>query len=186
VINNKLKESYARLEETNQHLGESKKQLEESNEIKDVYIVRSLYGKSEYIERFEKLINKVKIKINTHQYDDLRNLYKDFNLKTERDNMFSSFDQTFLILFPDFIEKFNRLFNKEDRIMPDKDGNLTPELRIFALIRLGITDNEQLARFLNLTVKTVYSYKYRTKAKSIVPNDEFEYHIMRISKRGNE
>lgn len=185
LINNKLKKSYNKLEETNQKLEESKTQLEESNEIKDVYIVQSLCGKSEYIERFEKLINKVRLKINARQYDDLRNLYKDFNLKAERDNMFSSFDKTFLMLFPDFIEKFNRLFNKEDRVLPDKDGNLTPELRIFALIRLGITDNEQIANFLNLTVKTVYSYKYRTKTKSIVPNDEFEYHTMRISKRGN-
>ena len=185
LINSKLKESYRKLEETNRHLEESKKQLEESNEIKDVYIIRSLYGKSEYIERFEKLINKIKLKVNMRQYDDLRNLSYDFNLKTERSTMFSSFDQTFLTLFPNFIEKFNKLFHTEDRILPDKDGNLTPELRIFALIRLGITDNEQIAKFLNLTVKTVYSYKYRTKARSTVPNDEFESYIMHISKREN-
>lgn len=176
TINNKL-------EETNHHLEQSKKQLEESNDIKDVYITQSLYGKSEYLERFENLLKKVERKIAVRQFDDLKNLYRDYNIKKERENMFSDFDKTFLILFPDFIQEFNKLFNKEDKIQPDEDGNFAPELRIFALIRLGVTDNERISKFLNLTVKTVYSYKSRLKNKSLIPSEEFEYRIMRIHKR---
>lgn len=182
LINGKLEKSYTELKETNRSLAISQKQLEESNNIKDVYITRSLYSKSEHLERMENMLKKVERKVAARQYDDLKNLYREHNIKKERENMFSDFDKTFLLLFPNFIEEFNKLFNEEDHVHPDKDGNFTPELRIFALMRLGITENERIARFLNLTVKTVYSYKYRMKTKAIVPNEEFEYHIMRIVK----
>lgn len=176
LINTKLAESYYDLENTY-------KQLEESNEIKDVYIVQSLYGKSEHIDRFENLIKKVERKVSTRQYDDLKMLYRDYNIKSERENMFSSFDKTFLILFPNFIEEFNNLFPPEDHVSLDADGNLPPEARIFALIRLGINDNERISKFLNISVKTLYSYKYKIKAKSTVPNEEFENSVMKIKKR---
>lgn len=176
LINTKLEKSYHNLENTY-------KQLEESNEIKDVYIVQSLYGKSEYIDHFENLIKKVERKVNTRQYDDLKLLYRDYNMKSERENMFSSFDKTFLILFPTFIEEFNKLFPPEEHMSLDTEGNLPPEARIFALIRLGINDNERISKFLNISVKTLYSYKYKIKVKSIVPNEEFENSVMKIKKR---
>lgn len=185
TINRKLEMSYGELKETNRQLEISRKQLEESNDIKDVYISRSLYGKSEYLERLENLLKKVERKVTARQYDDLKTLYCENNIKKERENMFSDFDKTFLLLFPDFIEEFNKLFNEADRIHPDKEGNFTPELRIFALMRLGITENERIAKFLNLTVKTVYSYKYRTKNKAVISNEEFEYRIMRIQKKNS-
>lgn len=181
-INLKLEESYTQLEEINSNLQSSKKELEESNEIKDMYIIQSLYGKSEYIEIFENMLKKIDRKLATRQYDDLRTLYKDINIKTERDNMHSSFDKTFLLLFPNFINEYNTFFSEEDRVSLDENGNLSPELRIFALIRLGITESERIAKFLNLSVKTIYSYKGKVKAKAIIPKEEFEYRIMRIRK----
>ncbi|SFK96441.1 DUF6377 domain-containing protein [Proteiniphilum acetatigenes] len=173
-----------KLEEANKELERSKRMLEESNQIKDMYIVQSLYGKSEYIERFENLLKTIDRKVTTRQYEDLSKLYKEFNMKTERDNMYSSFDKTFLLLFPNFITEFNKFLNPEDQVTIDEEGNLNPELRIFALIRLGITDNERIAKFLNLSVKTVYSYKGKLKSKAIIPKEEFEYRISRIPKNG--
>lgn len=181
-INQKLEESYTRLEEINANLGISKKELEESNEIKDMYIIQSLYGKSEYIEIFENMLKKVDRKLATRQYDDLRTLYKEINIKAERENMYSSFDKTFLLLFPNFINEYNKLFAEEDHVSLDENDSLSPELRIFALIRLGITESERIAKFLNLSVKTVYSYKGKVKTKAIIPKEEFEYRIMRIRK----
>lgn len=181
-INRRLEITNTKLRNTNHRLEVANMQLEESNEIKDVYIAQSLYGKSEYIDRVENLIKKVERKAATHQYDDLKTLYKDFNTKTERENMYSSFDHTFLMLFPNFIEAYNKLFNQQDRITIDEKGNLNTELRIYALIRLGITDNEKIARFLNLTIKTLYAYKSKIKAKTIVPKDEFEHHIISIKR----
>lgn len=173
-----------KLTEANKLLVQSRMKLEESNEIKDVYIVQSLYGKSEYLDRFELLLKKVSYKVKSKQYDDLKNLYKEYDSKFERDNMFSSFDKAFLILFPNFIDEYNKLFNPEDQVGMDGNGNLSTELRIFALLRLGFSDIEQIAKFLNLTVKTVYSYKWKIKAKTIIPKEDFERRIMAIKKLG--
>lgn len=181
-INKQLEATNLKLETTNHQLELTNAQLEESNEIKDMYIAQSLYGKSEYIDRIENLIKKVERKAATRQYDDLKTLYKDFNTKAERENMYSSFDHTFLMLFPNFIEAYNKLFNQQDRITIDEKDNLNTELRIYALMRLGITDNEKIARFLNLTIRTLYAYKSKIKAKTIVPKEEFEHRIISIKR----
>jgi len=176
TINNKLQESYSRLENTNQ-------ELEESNEIKDYYIIQSLYSKSDYLDKVENLLVKLDRKLKAHQYDDIYTLHKEFNIKTERENVFSSFDQAFLKLLPNFLEDYNSFFLPDDQVQLDDEGNFTPELRIFALIRLGVTESERIAKFLNLSVKTIYSYKGKVKAKAIVPKEEFEYRLMQIKKR---
>lgn len=74
--------------------------------------------------------------------------------------MFSSFDQTFLAL-SEFPDEYNKFFRPEDQVILDEAGNLPPELRIFALIRLGVTENERIAKFLNLSIITIYVYKAR-------------------------
>ena len=92
------------------------------------------------------------------------------------------FDQTFLKLFPNFLTEYNKFFRPEDQVILDEAGNLPPELRIFALIRLGVTENERIAKFLNLSINTIYVYKARVKGKTIVPKEEFEEYIMQIKK----
>jgi DNA-binding NarL/FixJ family response regulator len=94
--------------------------------------------------------------------------------------MYADFDETFLTLFPHFIERFNDLFEEADRKMPDTKQSLTTEMRIFALIRLGINDADRIAQFLNYSVNTINTYKTRVKNKSIANNDEFEQKIMEI------
>jgi hypothetical protein len=158
------------------------KKLKEYNEIKDQYIFQSLYGKSDYLERVETLLKKQERRIRARQYDDFLELYKEFNIKTERENMFSSFDEAFLKLFPNFVEEYNKLFKKEDRITLENDSTLTPELRIFALIRLEVTENERIAKFLNLSINTIYVYKAKVKSRTIVPKEEFEELVKRIAK----
>jgi hypothetical protein len=185
LIQNQYDELYlinTKLDEANKELEKSGHVLKELNAIKDMYIIQSLYGKYEYIERFDNLLKKVHTKIIAKQYDDLSHLYKDFNIKKERENMYSSFDKTFLILFPNFITEYNKLFAPQDHVSLDAEGNLSPELRIFALIRLGITENEDIAKFLNISVKTVYSYKGKVKSKTIIQKEEFEYRIRNIPK----
>jgi len=174
--------AYWQLNALNKQLLHANNRLEESNEIKNQYIIQSLYGKSEYIERFDKLLKKLHTKIMAKQYDDLGSLNSDINIKMERENMFSSFDKTFLLLFPDFIDEYNKLFAPDDWISLDEHGNISPELRIFALMRLGITENERIAGFLNIAVTTVYSYKSKAKAKTIVPKEDFERRIMAIKR----
>jgi hypothetical protein len=83
-------------------------------------------------------------------------------------------------LFPDFVRIFNSFFEEGDRIVL-KDGQLlNTELRIFALIRMGIHDTEKIAKILDYSINTIYNYKARVKSKSIIPNDEFESKIMEV------
>lgn len=177
-----IHDAYWQLNDLNKQLQQTNNRLEESNEIKDQYVIQSLYGKSEYIERFDKLLKKLHTKIIAKQFDDLGSLYYDTNIKMERENMFSSFDKTFLLLFPNFIEEYNKLFAPADWVTVDENGNFSPELRIFALMRLGITENERIAGFLNIAVTTVYSYKSKAKAKTIIPKEDFERRIMAIKR----
>lgn len=72
--------------------------------------------------------------------------------------MFSSFDQTFLKLFPNFLTEYNKFFRPEDQVILDEAGNLPPELRIFALIRLGVTENEQDCQIPQAYLLILYMY----------------------------
>ena len=81
-----------------------------------------------------------------------------------------------------FIEEFNELLQPESRITPQKEKSLTTELRIFALIRLGITDSSKIAAFLNYSANTIYNYRSNVKNAAIGPRDEFENAVKRIGK----
>lgn len=166
----------------NDKLNQANEKLKESNEIKDVYITQSLYAKSDYLDKTEELLKKLDYRLKARQYSDLYKLNGEFNLKEERKNLFSTFDHAFLMLFPNFVDEYNKLFPPEEQVSLDSNGAMTPELRIFALIRLGITENEKIAKFLNLSMNTIYSYKAKTKNKTLVPKEEFESRIMKIKK----
>lgn len=156
--------------------------LKELNEIKDAYIMQAICAKSDYLDKTDAILKKADYRIRSKQFTDLNRIFGEFNLKEERKNLYLSFDQTFLMLFPSFIEEFNRLFEEKDRFQVDGGPGLTTELRIFALIRLGITENEEIARFLNLSVNTIYTYKAKIKSKSLVPKEDFDEYIKRIPK----
>lgn len=166
------------LQDTNLQLGSINKSLEEANRIKNEYIGFFFSTNSEYIARMEAFQKSIHRKIVSRQLDDLSSILKSSDLKKERELLFRRFDSIFLKLFPSFVEEFNALFDVADRVEP-KAGELSPEMRIFALMRLGIRDNEKIARFLNYSMTTIYTYKTKAKAKSI-DRDGFEERIMRI------
>jgi len=82
-----------------------------------------------------------------------------------------------LKLFPNFIPAFNTLFRPEDQVQLTDDQLLTAELRIFALVRLGIDDSERISRILGYSINTIYTYKTRVKNRSMLPNEEFEAQV---------
>lgn len=176
----KLRTARHTIEERNRQLQLTNSQLSEANNIKDEYIGYSFYLNSEYIEKMESLYKLINRKIAARQYDDLRTSFKEADLNKERDNMYASFDETFLKLFPGFIGAYNRLFPAEERTRADHDKTLTSEMRIFALIRLGICETERIAKFLNYSIHTINTYKTRVKNKSLVSNEQFEARIMEI------
>ena len=178
--NQSLMEAQRTISEHNAALQKANDRLAEADKIKTMYIGKSFYSNAEYINKVEKLYKMVDRKITARQFEDLRASLRESTLMAERRNMCADFDETFLKLFPDFVEKFNLLFEKKDQRLPDDEKSLTNEMRIFALIRLGVNDSERIANFLDYSVHTVNTYKTRVKNRSIVDNDSFEQRIMDI------
>lgn len=151
--------------------------LNEANRVKDEYIGYYLSTNSQYIDKLEALKHALQALLASKQYTGLQKLLDGVNIKQERHALFKGFDQVFLKLFPRFVPAFNTLFRPEDHLPVAADQLLTPELRIFALVRLGIADSERIGRILGYAINTVYTYKTRVKSRSIFPNEEFEARV---------
>lgn len=176
----KLKKARKTIMNTYQNLLNTNSKLIEANKIKEEYIGHIFTANSEYLDKMERFQREVNRRITTRRFDDVKVLLRNIDLKKEREELFNQFDKIFLKLFPDFINEFNSFFKEEDRIQLKETELLNTDLRIFALIRLGITDNEKIAKILEYSVNTIYTYKTRVKNKSNIPNEEFEERIMKI------
>jgi tetratricopeptide (TPR) repeat protein len=177
----KLKAAEAVITLANVNLQETNQKLVEADKIKEEYIGYYFSNNSEYIDKIESLKKSIDQKLQGKKVEDIRYLVNTINPGREREELYFNFDKIFLKLFPDFVILFNSYFNPEDRIILKENQLLNTELRIFALIRLGIHDAEKIARILGYSVNTIYAYKNRVKSKSLVPNEQFERKIMEIN-----
>lgn len=179
--NEDLATANAREAETNARLSQTLANLRESVKIKDEYLGYGFYANSEAIKKKEELYKLVRRKVKARQVDDLLLSLRDSDLRKEKEKMLTDFDSIFLKLFPSFPDRYYALFPADSMTdMPDDKHSLTPEMRIFALIRLGITDISKIATFLNYSVNTVNTYKTRAKNRSTLENANFESAIMEI------
>jgi tetratricopeptide (TPR) repeat protein len=176
----RLKTKEKIIEEKNILLEKINGKLSEDTHIKEEYIGYFFNVISGYILKLEKLKRSVERKITTKKYDDVLLSVNEINIKKERETLFYTFDHIFLKIFPNFIASFNAMFKEEDQIWPRDHEVLNTDLRIFALMRLGINDNETIANILEYSVNTIYVYKMRIKAKALVPGDQFDHRIMDI------
>lgn len=168
------------IEKKNGDLRDSHRKLVEGNKVKEEYIGYFLSLNASYLDEIDRFKLLVGRKLAARQYGELSQLLKQENSKHKKEAKFATFDRLFLKLFPDFVPCFNELFEPDARVEIPLPDVLTPELRIFALIRLGVADSEEIARFLNYSVNTINTYKTRVKNRSNVPNAEFEGRIMEI------
>lgn len=180
IADNLIKEANVSLQESNVALEALNRNLSTANKIKNEYIGYYFNINSIYIDKLESFQKSLDKKLSSKRYEDAQAAIKSLNLENERHQLFHTFDKVFLSLFPDFIEKFEALFHKDDKIAIADGQLLSTEHRIFALIRMGIHDNDRIAKLLGYSVNTIYSYKNRIKNKSFIANDEFEDHIMAI------
>lgn len=175
-----IRKSFKRLNAARLTIQDANDKLTEANKIKDEYIAYFFNQSSEFIDKMERLQKWVTQKAATKQYDELRNFPPSLNVHKEREDLFERFDQIFLKLFPDFVSQFNKLLKPDEQIHL-KDGELlNSDLRIYALIRLGIHDNEKIASFLDYSVNTIYAYKTKMKAKAAIPSDQFKQKVLEI------
>jgi hypothetical protein len=158
----------------------SNDKLTEANKIKDEYIADFFNQNSEYIEKIENLQKWFNRMVVTKQFEALRKLPEHINVQNERDVLYERFDRMFLKLFPDFVEEFNKLLVDGEQIQLKDDQIMNMDLRIYALIRLGINDNEKIASFLNYSVNTIYTYKTKIKGKAKSSSEQFKQKVMEI------
>lgn len=172
--------SFKRLNFARLTVQDANNKLKEANKIKDEYIAYFFYQNSEFIGKTEKLQKWVTRKVAAKQYDGLKSFPLIFNIQKEREALFERFDKIFLKLFPDFVNEFNKLLKPEEQIQLKAKELLNADLRIYALIRLGINDNEMIAGFLDYSVNTIYTYKTKIKNKAICPSEQFIQKVMEI------
>jgi hypothetical protein len=175
-----ITEAHTKEQAANQRLIETNNKLSEANKIKEEYIGYFFNADSESFDKIGQFKKALEQKIAYRKWDDVITLVNNTNPKKEKEELLRNFDTVFLKLFPDFIQRFNDLFRDEDKIQRKDNELLNTDLRIFALIRMGIHETEKIARILEYSVNTINTYKTRIKNKSIVPNDEFEQRIMEI------
>lgn len=169
------------LQESNLRLNILNKELQEANYIKEEYIGHFLNQCAAYIDKLENYRKIVRNKVLTKQYNSLVKLTESTAyIKAELKDFYTSFDQAFLRIYPDFVDKFNQLLEENKQITLKKGELLNTELRIFALIRLGISDSNKIANFLRYSVNTIYNYRAKIKNKSAVERERFEEYVMEI------
>ena len=174
----KIKLADAIIRIANQNLKEANHKLKESTRIKEEFIGYYFNLISEHIDKIEKLKRSIDAKLTSRKFDDIKIIINNINLKKEREALFETFDKVFLKIYPDFVANFNSLFKETDQVKICGNKLLNTDMRIFALIKMGIVECEQIARILQYSVNTIYSYKTRIKAKSIVSTEEFEERIL--------
>lgn len=166
--------------EKNTELEDVNGKLWESSRIKEELIGLFFKTCSSYIETLDKVKRKAQHNIKLGKYQDATQVLGNVHIQKEKIQLFGTLDSVFLTLFPNFVSSFNALLRADEQIELKEGEMLTASLRIFALIRLGVTDTETIARILDYTVNTVYTYKARMKAKALVPPEQFEQKIMEI------
>lgn len=179
--NKEINRKNSELEIANGNLVDLNTRLKETDEIKSQYIIESLRKKTEFANEVEGKSRKALSKLNAKKYGEVATMLEDMGTQEELARSFTSFDSAFLRLFPNFIDELNKMFHPDAQITLD-DGRLPTEIRIFALMRLGFTSSAEIAKYLGLSVNTIYVYKAKIKARVIVDKSEFETRIMSIPK----
>lgn len=169
------------LSKSNKELVALNQQLQQTGKIKEVYIARYLDRCVSYLDKLEQYRRSLEKLAMASRIEDLFKAIRsaDF-LREERKNFYNEFDKSFLELFPNFIHDFNNLLNEDGKIEPKSGEILNTELRIFALIRLGVTDANRIAHFLGCSLATVYNYRSKIRNKAKGDKDNFEQEVMRL------
>ena len=183
-INKRIKEYNDSLSEINLQLKDTNNALGEANEVKEEYIGLFLAMCSNYIDKLKSYQRNIKRKLTAGKYNEiLTEVSSTEYIDTELKSFYEMFDKAFLQLYPNFVEEFNELLIPDKRIILNKDERMNTELRIFALIRLGITESSRIAALLRYSANTIYNYRARVKNCALDNREEFEERIKTIGAR---
>lgn len=183
VAERQTKESNLMLQQLTDQLQKNVNILQETNQVKEMYLGRYLNMCSEYIDGLEKYRTSLRKAVKDGEDAMTALKSKEFMEKALND-FYNQFDATFLDLFPDFISQLNELLQEDKKVSyHSKERLLTTELRVLALIRLGVDDSVKIASFLRRSVSTVYNYRVKMRNASVCDREDFENRIMDIGTR---
>ena len=169
------------LKTANDDIQRSNADLSESNGIKERYIGLFLSQLSENIDKVKSIESNVIKQLRYGKSDQLlKEMLASTAVEEETDAFYDTFDSTFLAMFPDFVDQFNNLLEEPARIILKKDEKLNTELRIYALVRLGIEDSNTIAGLLKYSVRTIYNYKVKLRNAARIPREEFDEMVRKI------
>ena len=185
--NNELKDSNNELKDSNNELKDSNKALRNSNdELENTNTKRELMANAfimlcyQYIERLDSQRKLVIRKIKANQQNELLSILSSSKRGTEESqSFFSQFDKIFLSLYPSFVNELNSLLIPEAQIELKEDNELTPSLRVAALVRLGVTESPKIAGILSYSLQTIYNYRSTLK-NSAIDKEHFEENLQKL------
>lgn len=184
-----LSETHHKMEEMNKQLQLLNKeqavmndQLRESNYIAEEYIAYAFSLCSTYISKLDEFRKTINRKIKTGQSEEVKQITEASVVKKELKEFYHSFDSVFLRIYPDFVHDFNNLLRPEEQIVMKEGELLNTDLRIYALVRLGINDSVKIAEFLHYSPQTVYNNRLKMRSRAKVPKEEFVEHVKSLGK----
>ncbi|MDC1810130.1 DUF6377 domain-containing protein [Bacteroides uniformis] len=184
--NKRLKELNDELHLSNAQLKEANHSIAENSYLKEEYIGRYMDQCSVYLEKMDNYRRSLGKIAATGNVEELyKNIKSSKFIEGELKEFYTNFDNTFLQLFPSFVEDFNALLADDEQISLKAGERMNTELRIFALIRLGITDSVKIAQFLRYSVTTIYNYRTKVRNKAAGDRDLLEQEVMTIGKSKN-
>ena len=184
--NKRLKELNDELHLSNAQLKEANHSIAENSYLKEEYIGRYMDQCSVYLEKMDNYRRSLGKIATTGNVEELyKNIKSSKFIEGELKEFYTNFDNTFLQLFPTFVEDFNALLADDEQISLKAGERMNTELRIFALIRLGITDSVKIAQFLRYSVTTIYNYRTKVRNKAAGDRDLLEQEVMTIGKSKN-
>lgn len=184
--NKRLKELNDELHLSNAQLKEANHSIAENSYLKEEYIGRYMDQCSVYLEKMDNYRRSLGKIADTGNVEELyKNIKSSKFIEGELKEFYTNFDNTFLQLFPTFVEDFNALLADDEQISLKAGERMNTELRIFALIRLGITDSVKIAQFLRYSVTTIYNYRTKVRNKAAGDRDLLEQEVMTIGKSKN-
>lgn len=184
--NKRLKELNDELHLSNAQLKEANHSIAENSYLKEEYIGRYMDQCSVYLEKMDNYRRSLGKIAATGNVEELyKNIKSSKFIEGELKEFYTNFDNTFLQLFPTFVEDFNALLADDEQISLKAGERMNTELRIFALIRLGITDSVKIAQFLRYSVTTIYNYRTKVRNKAAGDRDLLEQEVMTIGKSKN-
>lgn len=173
------------LQNLNELLRSANQKLQESNDVKEEYIGYVFSICSNYISKLDEYRKNINRKLKTGQFEEARQLTDNSSLtQNELKDFYANFDAIFLRVYPDFVADLNSLLRPEEQILLKDASELNTEVRIYALVRLGINDSVKIADFLHCSPQTVYNHRLRMRNKAIIPKDKFAEAVRLLGRGG--